>query len=110
MNAKIEITLQAAEDFKEIKNYISTALHNPQAAADLIKQFDFEIHKTLSMFPESNKIRDELPELQQHGYRILYVKNFAVFYRYEKSNNTVFIEAVQYSKRKIRKEMFHFNT
>ena len=110
MKTTIEMTLQAAEDFRGIKDYISKTLHNPQAAIRLIKLFNTEIHKTLSTFPESNKIRDELPELQQRGYRILYIKNFSIFYRYEKNINTVFIETAQYNKRKIRKEMFHFDT
>ncbi len=56
--AELEITLTAQDDIREIKNYISNVLNNPQAAIKLIKEIQSDLN-TLRGFPKSNRIRDE---------------------------------------------------
>lgn len=68
----------ARKDLTDIANYISDHLKVPKAAMDLLNALDVSISR-LEQFPYSCKVYQPI-EKQKNEYRLLLVKNYAVFY------------------------------
>lgn len=68
----------ARKDLTDIANYISDHLKAPKAAMDLLNALDVSISR-LEQFPYSCKVYQPI-EMLENEYRLLLVKNYAVFY------------------------------
>lgn len=75
---KIQYLPLAKIDIEEIIFYISDILQAPKAAMDLLNAFDKSIER-LQQFPFSCKVYTPCKPLASE-YRLLMVKNYAVFY------------------------------
>ncbi|MCG5104179.1 type II toxin-antitoxin system RelE/ParE family toxin [Oceanobacillus alkalisoli] len=89
----------ALGDIEYIINYISDHLQAPQAALDLLDTLDESIFR-LKQFPYSCKVYQPVREMENE-YRILLVKNYAVFYTV--TEETVEIHRVVYAKMDLTK-------
>ncbi|KXT80979.1 type II toxin-antitoxin system RelE/ParE family toxin [Streptococcus oralis] len=83
----INILKQAEQDMEAIYHYIADELQSPQAA---MNQFEAiaEAIQTLEIFPERCAIVEELLRLDIKIRRLL-VKNYSVFYRFDRDTVTV---------------------
>ena len=93
--AKVEISPIARADLREIGDYISRELRNPDAALRVIQRFRKTI-KPLAEFPEMGA-----PLLaagkQSVPYRYLVCGSYLIFYHV--SSDTVLIDRVLYGRR-----------
>ncbi|MCF3943013.1 type II toxin-antitoxin system RelE/ParE family toxin [Oceanobacillus alkalisoli] len=89
----------ALGDIEYIINYISDHLQAPQAALDLLDTLDESIFR-LKQLPYSCKVYQPVREMENE-YRILLVKNYAVFYTV--TEETVEIHRVVYAKMDLTK-------
>ena len=88
----------AKKDLAEIATYITDNLKAPMAAMDLLETLDKSISR-LGEFPFSCKVYQS--ETLESEYRLLPVKNYAVFYVVEE--RIVVVHRVIYAKRNITK-------
>jgi toxin ParE1/3/4 len=86
----------AKQDIIDIILYISDQLNAPKAAMDLLDAFDHSI-SLLSEFPYAHKIYRPLRALEVE-YRMLPVKNYAVFYTVREQEKVVEIHRVIYAR------------
>jgi len=94
---KINITDNAKHDIREIINYITNELHEPVVATNITNAI-LDAIETLGQMPDRIAlVKDK--RLSALGIRPLYVKNYTIFFRIDKSLNTVDIVRVQYSHR-----------
>ncbi|MFI3327346.1 MAG: type II toxin-antitoxin system RelE/ParE family toxin [Clostridia bacterium] len=91
---KLQYLPLAKDDLDEIILYISDILNSPKAALNLLDDIEKNI-KTLIKFPFAFPVYDKLSDLQ-YEYRMIPVKNYAVFYIVE--NNIVEIHRIVYAK------------
>ncbi len=89
----------ARKDLTDIVTYIADHLNAAKAAMDLIDALDESISR-LEQFPYSCKVYQTLKVLEGE-YRILPVKNYAVFYVVKEQ--VVEIHRVVYAKMDLRK-------
>lgn len=75
---KIQYLPQAKSDLSEITGYIANELHAPNAAFDLLDDFEHSI-EILSKYPYSHRVYQPLKHLENE-YRILPVNNYLFFY------------------------------
>jgi toxin ParE1/3/4 len=88
----------ANRDITDIVNYIAETLAAPKAALDLLKALHESISR-LKDFPYSCRVYQPVKPLEQE-YRILTIKNYAVFYTVNEQDKLVEIYRVIYAKRK----------
>ena len=94
---KINITDIAKQDIRDIINYITNELHEPVVATNIINAI-LDAIETLEQMPDRIAlVKDK--RLSALSIRPLYVKNYSIFFRIDKSLNTVDIVRVQYSHR-----------
>lgn len=86
----------AKQDIAEIIMYISNQLKAPKAAIELLDAFDHSIF-LLQEFPYAHKIYRLIKPLEEE-YRLLPVKNYAVFYIVREQDKIVEIHRVVYAK------------
>jgi plasmid stabilization system protein ParE len=91
----------AKQDITDIILYISDQLNAPKAAMDLLGAFDHSI-SLLSEFPCAHKIYRPLRALEEE-YRMLPVKNYAVFYIVREQEKVVEIHRVIYARMDLKK-------
>ena len=91
----------AKQDITDIILYISDQLNAPKAAMDLLDAFDHSI-SLLSEFPYAHKIYRPLRALEVE-YRMLPVKNYAVFYTVWEQEKVVEIHRVIYARMDLTK-------
>jgi len=91
----------AKQDITDIILYISDQLNTPKAAMDLLDAFDHSI-SMLSEFPYTHKIYRPLRALAEE-YRMLPVKNYAVFYTVREQEKVVEIQRVIYARMDLTK-------
>ena len=97
MGYKIFITKDADNDLDEIISYIVNTLNNPIAAADFLNKLE-DGYKSVATNPEMFAYCTD-KRLRLSGYRKFFVKNYIVFYRTDKENNTVYIMRIIYAGR-----------
>jgi len=95
--AQIIWTDPALSDLDEIADYI--ALDNFPAAQKLVQRIFSNVER-LEQFPESGRIP---PDLADSLCREVVVEPCRVFYRYDKSEDKVYILHVMRSERQLRK-------
>ncbi|MDD2498471.1 MAG: type II toxin-antitoxin system RelE/ParE family toxin [Desulfitobacteriaceae bacterium] len=86
----------AKQDIAEIIMYISDQLKAPKAAIELLDAFDHSI-LLLQEFLYTHKIHRLIKPLEEE-YRLLPVKNYAVFYVVREQDKIVEIHRVVYAK------------
>ncbi|MGB4313387.1 MAG: type II toxin-antitoxin system RelE/ParE family toxin [Natronincolaceae bacterium] len=93
----------ANRDITDIVNYIAETLAAPKAALDLLKALHESISR-LKDFPYSCRVYQPVKPLEQE-YRILTIKNYAVFYTVNEQDKLVEIYRVIYAKRNLDKQL-----
>jgi len=93
---KINYLTIAKEDITGIILYISENLNAPKTAMDLLESLDTSI-SLLQDFPYDYKLFRTIKPLDEE-YRLLPVKNYAVFYVVREHEKIVEIHRVIYSK------------
>ena len=101
MKYRIEISLQAEIDIREIYSYIAFSLLSPQSAIRQINRLQDQIGK-LDLMPERFRIYENEPWLSR-GLRVMPVDNFIVFYLTDEK--VVTIIRVMYGGRDIDEEI-----
>lgn len=91
----------AKQDITDIIMYISDLLNVPKAAMDLLDAFDHSI-ALLRKFPYAHKLYRPVKALEEE-YRMLPVKNHAVFYVVREQEKAVEIHRVMYAGMDITK-------
>lgn len=86
----------ARQDITDIILYISDQLNAPKAAMDLLDALDHSI-SLLSDLPYAHKVYRPVRSLAE-DYRMLPVKNYAVFYVVREQEKTIEIHRVIYAK------------
>lgn len=87
----------ANRDIADVVNYIADELFAPKAALDLLDVLDKSISR-LRDFPYSCRVYQPVKPLEQE-YRIMPIKNYAVFYTVDEQKKIVEITRVIYAKR-----------
>ena len=87
----------AKNDIADAVNYISDKLFSPNAALDLLAALDKSISR-LTDFPYSCRVYQPAIPLERE-YRIMTVKNYAVFYTVNEREKLVEVYRVIYAKR-----------
>lgn len=93
----------ANRDIADAVNYIADELLAPKAALDLLDALDKSISR-LKDFPYSCRVYQPVKPLEQE-YRIIPVKNYAVFYTVDEKKKLVEITRVIYAKRDLDKQL-----
>ena len=93
----IHVTEDAAEDLKQIRNYIADVLLAPAAARSLLRALREEIG-ALSTLPERFALVQDEP-WHTRGLRRVPVKNFIIYYRVDHESRRVYILNIIYSRR-----------
>ncbi len=94
---KIIVTPDAADDLRDLHDYIADRLHAPDTALAYIRMLRSEIG-LLSCLPQRNScVKDE--PWRSRGIRRLMVKNFIVYYRVEDSARRIYVLNIIYAKR-----------
>lgn len=93
----------ANRDIADAVNYIADELLAPKAALDLLDALDKSISR-LKDFPYSCRVYQPVKPLEQE-YRIMPVKNYAVFYTVDEQKKLVEITRVIYAKRDLDKQL-----
>jgi plasmid stabilization system protein ParE len=91
----------AKQDITDIILYISERLKVPKAAMDLLDALDHSI-SLLREFPYAHKIYRPVRTLEE-DYRMLPVKNYAVFYVVREQEKIVELHRVIYAKMDLTK-------
>lgn len=94
---KLEYLPAALRDMTEAVQYISRALHNPQAAQDLAQKF-VQAGESLSRFPYANPVYFP-PQPLGWEYRKVLVSHYLMFYRVDEKERLVTVARVIYAKR-----------
>ncbi len=103
MNWEIEFTDQAKRDLRDIIDYITFELREPQIAVNTARQITNEI-LSLNQMPMRYRLYDEEP-WQSRGLRYFSVKNYLIFYYPDEKRNTVFVVRVIYGGRDISRQL-----
>lgn len=97
MSSQIVFTDTAKSDLHDIVLYIAEWSKDKKLAIRFVKELQ-EKASILEQFPESGVIpRDRV--LKSNGYRFLTHKDYLLFYKYEKVENTAYVMAVFNGKR-----------
>ncbi len=93
----------ASRDMSDVVNYIAETRLAPNAAIDLLDAMDESI-SLLQDFPCSRRVYHPVKPLERE-YRVLNVKNYAVFYSVYEQEKLVEICRVVYAKRNLDKQL-----
>jgi plasmid stabilization system protein ParE len=100
--AKIHISPEAANDLREIKEYIAAELENPAAAVSTVSKITKAI-RGLAKFPDIGSYLSSKVSIPT-DYRFLVVGSYLAFYRHERDD--VYVIRVLYGKRDYIKILF----
>ena len=92
---KVQLSIQAKEDYKSIIRYIKYKLLEPSIAERYAKLIRNELD-TLKHYPQKFAIIDN-DIIKQYKFRKLIIKNYIVFYRINEDEKTVNVERILYS-------------
>ena len=106
MSCLVKLTATAKEDLRGIAFYIAEQSKDKAVAANLVKELSDKC-KILEEFPESGSIPKDRIMLSA-GYRYLTHKDYLVFYKYEREENTAYVLAVFNAKRDYMRVMKKF--
>ena len=99
---KIVLSCDAQEDLREIRDYITAELENPDAAMRVIAK----ITARLRMLEKHGELGAPLRNITQSEseYRYLVCGSYLAFYRF--SENTVYVDRVLYGRRDYLRVLF----
>ena len=97
MTYKIEISVQAETDLRDIYLYIAYGLESPENALGQLERLENSI-STLEQLPERFRKYQNEPWYSR-GLRIMPVDKYLVFYIPEKKNTTVTIIRIMFKSR-----------
>ena len=100
---KVNYSVSARNDLRNIYEYIALQLLVPDTASALVEKIMAEI-RTLESFPERNPLYRDEP-WHSLGMRYMPVKNYIVFYTVIKELDTVAITRIIYGGRDINKQL-----
>lgn len=103
MSYKIEISPKAADDLKEIFEYIAFSLCEKKTALDMLDLLQKSIF-SLDEMPGRYRIYETEP-WKSRNLRIMPVKNYIVFYISDESSKTVNIVRVIYGSRDLEEQL-----
>lgn len=103
MNWDVKFTDQARRDLRDILDYISYELQEPQVAVNLVRSITKEI-LSLDQMPMRYRLYEEEPWKSQ-GLRCFPVKNYLIFYYPEETSSTVYAVRVIYGGRDISRQL-----
>lgn len=93
----------AKRDITDAVNYIAETFAAPKAALDLLDALDESISR-LKDFPYSCRVYQPVKPLE-YEYRILIVKNYAVFYTVNEPEKLVEVFRIFHAKRELDKQL-----
>ena len=108
MNWDVKFTDQARCDLRDILDYISYELQEPQVAVNLVRSITKEI-LSLDQMPMRYRLYEEEP-WKSSGLRCFPVKNYLLFYYPEEASNTVYAVRVIYGGRDISRQLSETET
>ena len=108
MNWEVEFTDHARQDLRDILDYITYELQEPQIAVKLVRQITNEI-LSLNQMPMRYRLYDEEP-WQSQGLRCFPVKNYLIFYYPDETKSTVYAVRVIYGGRDISRQLSETET
>ena len=94
---EIIMTVDAADDLIELRDYIAEVLLAPDTALAYIRMLREKIGAP-GVMPGRNKYLDDEP-WRSRGIRKMIVKNFVIYYRIEESDKRAYILNIIYAKR-----------
>ena len=97
MSYKVVIQEAARLDIRSIIEYISNDFNEPLVAEKLVRCIADRINR-LTDYPKRNKRLNDEP-FYSKGYRVTYVKNYAIFYYVDDKLNTVNVMHILYNRR-----------
>lgn len=96
MNYKIQLSIQAKQDYTEIISYLKNNLLEPSIAEKYANLINDEIY-TLRDNPQKFAIIDD-ENLKKYNFRKLIIKNYIAFYRVDENKKLVSVERILYNK------------
>lgn len=100
--AELRVSPEAANDLREIRQYIAAQLDAPVPAQKLVSRI-LQSMRRLADFPESGPCLSSVLNIET-AYRFQVCGNYLIFYRLEKQ--TVYIIRILYGKRDYLKLLF----
>lgn len=98
---EVLVSEQAQKDLKEIVNYLSSSLLEPNIAKNILSEIDKSILSLEEMPHRHCLVSDNL--LKKVGIRKLVVKNYIVFFKIYETKKTVGIVRIMYGRRNWQK-------
>jgi len=99
----VRYSLHAKEDIKNIYEYITFVLLEPQAAKNIINKIMREI-STLNTMPERYPIY-QIESAHGLSIRFVTVKKYIIFFTVNKQNETVTVVRIVYGERDLDKQL-----
>lgn len=103
MSWEVVYSAQAKHDLREIYQYISFELCDPQLARTLVRKIMENIH-ALQQLPLRHQLYFDEPWYSR-GVRFFPVNHYLIFYLPAETNNTVKIIRIMYGGREITKQL-----
>lgn len=100
---KIKYSTESKLDMQSIYDYIADTWKIPKTAQEITVGIDAAI-KDLKTFPDRYKIFEYEP-WTSIGLRYFFVKNYTVFYVYEKDKDTVTVVRIIYKSRNYHEQL-----
>ena len=100
--AKLNISPQALNDLRDIKEYITRELENPDAAVNTVTKIIKTI-RSLADFPNIGSPLSSIIDMRT-DYRFLVSGNYIVLYRHE--NDNAYVVRILYGRRDYVKILF----
>ncbi len=107
MKFKIQYSSHAGADLRNIYEYISKDLQEPQTARNITQNITAEINK-LDEMPMRFHLYDDEP-WKSKGMRYFNVGNYLIFYIPDENTNTVNVLRIIYGGRDISKQLTEKN-
>lgn len=108
MNLEIEFTDQSKRDLRDILDYITYELQEPQVAVKLVRQITKDI-LSLNQMPMRYRLYNEEP-WQSQGLRCFPVKNYLIFYYPDETKNIVYAVRIIYGGWDISRQLSETET
>ena len=108
MNWDVKFTDQARRDLRDILDYISYELQEPQVAVNLVRSITKEI-LSLDQMPMRYRLYEKEPWKSQ-GLRCFPVKNYLIFYYLDETKSTVYAVRIIYGGRDISRQLSETET
>lgn len=102
---KILVSNQAAQQLREIYEYIYYEIKSPHNAKNVTNKIKEDLYK-LEYFPYRNRELSEFKNLNLHLRRLI-SKNYYAYYLIDETNTTVIISSVIYKSRNQLKQIIN---